>query len=171
MAANLGTYATINLVTGGLVAGAGAAALSGAGAGLALATVQRLLNRRANVAEFRRSDGTRYELAREHVTRFARIRADDDEPGFRVEIHRGPLSRKDPHSFEGDDAGRAINALLPLVNGAGATARHSWTHSMRSYGNGWNGSRSLRPFGCWRRSARRATPAATRSSRSMSGTF
>lgn len=50
--------------------------------------------------------------------------ADDDEPGFRVEVHRGPLSRKGPHSFEGDDARRAINALLLLVNGAGATARH-----------------------------------------------
>ncbi len=124
VAANLGTYATINLATGGLIGGAGAAALSGAGAGLALATVQRLLNRQANVAEFRRSDGTRYELAREHVTQFARIRADDDEPSFRVEIHKGPLSRKGPHSFEGDDARRAINALLPLVNGAGAAARH-----------------------------------------------
>ncbi|WP_419162375.1 hypothetical protein [Candidatus Palauibacter sp.] len=122
--ANLGTYVTINLATGGLIAGAGAAALSGGAAGLALATVQRLLNRQANVAEFRRSDGTRYTLAREHAAQFARIRADDDEPGFRVEIHKGPLSRKGPYSFEGDDAGRAINALLPLVNGAGAAARH-----------------------------------------------
>ena len=78
----------------------------------------------ANATQFRRSDGTRYELARQHVTQFARIRADDDEPGFRVEIHHGPLSRKGPDSFEGDDAGQAINALLPPVNGAGAAAHH-----------------------------------------------
>ena len=65
----------------------------------------------ANATQFRRSDGTRYELAREHVTQFARIRADDDEPGFRVEIHHGPLSRKGPHSFEGDDARRADEFL------------------------------------------------------------
>ncbi|WP_420632599.1 hypothetical protein [Candidatus Palauibacter sp.] len=122
--ANLGTSVTINLATGGLIGASGAAALGGGAAGLALVTVQRLLNRQANVAQFRRSDGTRYTLAREHAAQFARIRADDDEPGFRVEIHKGPLSRKGPHSFEGDDARRAINALLPLVNGAGAAARH-----------------------------------------------
>ena len=87
-------------------------------------TVPRLLNRQANVAQFRRSDGTLYKLTREHAAQFARIRADDDEPGFRIEIHKGPLSRKGPYSFEGDDAGRAINALLPLVNGAGAATHH-----------------------------------------------
>ena len=122
--ANIGTSVTINLATGGLIAGAGAGLLSGGAAGLTLVTVQRLLNRQAHAAEFRRSDGTRYKLAREHAAQFARIRADDDEPGFRVEIHKGPLSRKGPHSFEGDDARRAINALLPLVNGAGAAAHH-----------------------------------------------
>ncbi|WP_419943476.1 hypothetical protein [Candidatus Palauibacter sp.] len=116
--------AAINLATGGLIGATGAGALGAAAAGLALWTVPRLLNRRANVAQFRRSDGTLYKLTREHAAQFARIRADDDEPGFRIEIHKGPLSRKGPYSFEGDDAGRAINALLPLVNGAGAATRH-----------------------------------------------
>ena len=116
--------AIINLATGGLIGATGASALGAAAAGLALVTVPRLLNRQANVAQFRRSDGTLYKLTREHGAQFARIRADDDEPGFRVEIHKGPLSRKGPYSFEGDDARRAINALLPLVNGAGAAARH-----------------------------------------------
>ena len=124
VATNLATSVTINLATGGLIGAAGAAALGGGVGGLALGTVQRVLNRRANVAQFRRSDGKAHTLTREHVTRFARIRAADGEPGFRVEIHKGPLSSKDPDSFEGDDAGRAINALLPLVNGAGAAAHH-----------------------------------------------
>ena len=109
---------------GGLIGGAGAAALGGGAAGLALVVVQRLLSRQANVARFRRSDGTPCTLTRDQVTQFARILADDDEPGFRIEIHKGPLSRKDPDSFEGDDAARAINAVLPLVNGAGAMAHH-----------------------------------------------
>ena len=113
---------TINLAT--VIGATGAGALGGAAAGLALVTVPRLLNRQANVAQFRRSDGTLYKLTREHAAQFARIRADDDEPGFRIEIHKGPLSRKGPCSFEGDDAGRAINALLPLVNGAGAATHH-----------------------------------------------
>ena len=124
VAANLATSTTINLVAGGLIGAAGAAALGGGAAGLALWTVQRLMNRQANSARFRRSDGTPCTLTREQVTQFARILADDDEPGFRIEIHKGSLSREGPDSFEGDDAGRAINALLPLVNGAGATARH-----------------------------------------------
>jgi len=89
-----------------------------------LVRVQRLLNRPANSAQFRRADGTRYMLEREQAARFTRIRADDSEPGFRIEIHTGPLSRKGPYLFEGEDAGRAINALLPLVNGAGAAAHH-----------------------------------------------
>lgn len=120
--ANVATSTTIQLTAGGLIGGAGAAALGGGAAGLALVVVQRLLSRQANVAQFRRSDGTRCTLTREQVTEFTRIRADGDEPGFRIEIHKGLLSRKDPDSFEGDDATRAINALLPLVNGAGATA-------------------------------------------------
>ncbi|MDE2794942.1 MAG: hypothetical protein OXL34_09010 [Gemmatimonadota bacterium] len=124
VAANLATSVTINLTTSGLIGAAGAAALGGGVAGVALVTVWQLLNRQANVAQFRRSDGTRYMLTREQVTHFARIRADDDEPGFRIEIHKGPLSRKGPDTFEGDDAGRAINAVLPVVNGAGATAHH-----------------------------------------------
>ncbi|WP_419948173.1 hypothetical protein [Candidatus Palauibacter sp.] len=124
VAANLATSTTIQLATGGLIGAAGAAALGGGAAGLALWTVLRLLNRQANVAQFRRSDGTRYTLAREQAAQFARILAADDEPGFRIEIHKGPLSRKDPDLFEGADAGPAINALLPLVNGAGATSHH-----------------------------------------------
>ena len=122
--ANIATSTTIQLATGGLIGAAGAAALGGGAAGLVLVTVQRLLSRHARVARFRRSDGTPCTLTREQVTQFARIRADNNEPGFRIEIHNGLLSRKGPVSFEGDDAGRAINALLPLVNGAGATARH-----------------------------------------------
>ncbi|MXW68009.1 MAG: hypothetical protein F4Z72_13545 [Gemmatimonadales bacterium] len=124
VAANLATWTTINLATGGVIASAGATALSGAAAGLALWTVRTMLNRQADVAQFRRSDGTRHTLAREQAARFARIRPDDDEPGFRIEIHTGPLSRRGPYSFEGDDAGRAINALLPLVNGSGAAAHY-----------------------------------------------
>ena len=124
VAANIATSTTIQLATGGLIGGAAAAGLGGGVAGLALFTVQRLLNRQANSAQFRRSDGTPCRLTREQVTQFTRIRADDDEPGFRVEIHKGPLSRQGPDLFEGDDAGRAINALLPLVNGAGAKAHH-----------------------------------------------
>ena len=124
VAANVATSTTINLTMGGLIGAAGAAALGGGAAGAVLWTVQRLLTRQANTARFRRSDGTPCTITRDQVTQFARILADDDEPGFRIEIHKGPLSRKGPDSFEGDDAGRAINALLPLVNGAGAAARH-----------------------------------------------
>ncbi|MYH50656.1 MAG: hypothetical protein F4151_14315 [Gammaproteobacteria bacterium] len=124
VAANLATWTAINLATGGVIASAGTAALGGAAGGLALWAVQTMLNRQANVAEFRRSDGTPHTLTRDQVTEFARILADDDEPGFRIEIHKGPLSRKGPDSFEGDDAGRAINAVLPLVNGAGAVTHH-----------------------------------------------
>ena len=122
VAANVATSTTIQLATGGLIGAAGAAALGGGTAGLVLWAVLRLLSRQANVAEFRRADGTRYALTREQVTEFTRIRADDDEPGFRIEIHKGLLLPEAPDSFEGDDAGRAINALLPLVNGAGANA-------------------------------------------------
>ena len=123
-AVHLGTSVTIGLASGGLIGAFGAGALGGWAGGLALWTVQRSLNRQANVAQFRRSDGTRYKLQREQAARFARIRVDDDEPGFRIEIHHGSLSRKDPYSFEGEDAERAINALLPLVNGAGAAAHY-----------------------------------------------
>ena len=122
--ANIATSTTISLTMGGLIGAAGAAALGGGAAGVALWTVVRLLNRQANSARFRRSDGTPCTLTREQVTQFARIRAADHEPGFRIEIHTGPLSRKGPDLFEGDDAARAINAVLPLVNGAGATAHH-----------------------------------------------
>ena len=122
--ANVATSVTINLTAGGLIGAAGAAALGGGVAGLALVAVQRLLSRQANVARFRRSDGTPCTVTRDQVTHFARILPDDDEPGFRVEIHKGPLSWKEPDSFEGDDAARAVNAVLPLVNGAGAAARH-----------------------------------------------
>ena len=124
VAAYLATSMTISLTTGELIGGAAAGALAGGASWAVSLTVVRLLNRQAHVAQFRRSDGTLYTLAREHATQFARIRADDDEPGFRIEIHRGLLSRKGPDSFEGDDAGRAINALLPLVNGTGAAAHH-----------------------------------------------
>ena len=124
VAANLATWTTINLATGGVIASAGTTALAGAASGLALWTVRTMLNRQANVAQFRRSDGTLYTLTRDQVTEFARILADDREPGFRIEIHKGPLSWKEPDSFGGDDAGRAINAVLPLVNGAGAVTHH-----------------------------------------------
>ena len=122
--ANVATSTTISLTMGGLIGGAAAAGLGGGVAGAVLVTVQRLLNRQANSARFRRSDGTPCTLTRDQVTQFARILAADDEPGFRIEIHKGPFSRKDPDSFEGDDAARAINTILPLVNGAGATAHH-----------------------------------------------
>ncbi len=122
--ANLATSVTLNLTMGGLIGAAGAAALGGGVAGLALWTVQRLLTRQVSSARFRRSDGTPSTLAREQVSQFARILATDDEPGFRIEIHKGPLSREGPDLFEGDDAGRAINAVLLLVNGAGAAAHH-----------------------------------------------
>ena len=122
--ANLATSTTISLTMGGLIGGAAAAGLGGGVAGVVMVTVERLLNRQADSAQFRRSDGTPYTLTRDQVTQFARILADDDEPGFRIEIHKGPFSRKDPDSFEGDDAARAINAVLPLVNGAGATGHH-----------------------------------------------
>ena len=124
LAANVATSTTIQLATGGLIGGAAAAGLGGGVAGMALFTVHRMLTRQANTAQFRRADGTLYTLTRDQVTQFARIRADDDEPGFRIEIHKGPLSRKAPDSFEGDEARRAITAVLPLVNGAGATTHH-----------------------------------------------
>ena len=122
--ANVATSTTIQLTAGGLIGGAGAAALGGGVGGVALVTLWGLLNRQANVAQFRRADGTPYIFTRHQVNYFARIRAAAAEPGFRIEIHKGPLSSKGPDSFEGDDAGRAINAVLPLVNGAGARAHH-----------------------------------------------
>jgi len=124
VAANVATSVTIQLATGGLIGGVAAAGLGGGAAGAALVTVHRLLTKQANVAKFRRSDGTPCTITRDQVTQFARILTADAEPGFRIEIHKGPLSRKSPDSFEGDDAGRAINAVLPLVNGTGATAHH-----------------------------------------------
>ena len=122
--ANIATTVTINLATGGLIGPVAAGSLGGGVGGMVLGAVQTLLNRRANVARFRRSDGTPCTLTRDQVIQCARILAADDEPGFRIEIHQGPLSRKGPDTFGGDDAGRAINAVLPLVNGAGATAHH-----------------------------------------------
>ena len=66
----------------------------------------------ANAAQFRRSDGTRYTLTRDHVTQFARIRADDDEPGFRaLEGERAPLERAWREAEE--SAAIADNLLLP----------------------------------------------------------
>ena len=124
VAANIATSTTINLTAGGLIGAAGAAALGGGVAGLALVTVWQLLNMKADTARFRRSDGTSYILTRQQLTHFARIRADGDAPGFRIEIHKGPLSWKAPDLFEGDDAVRAINAVLPVINGAGATGHH-----------------------------------------------
>ena len=107
VAGNLDTSVTIKLATGGLIAGAGAGLLSAAAAGLALVTVQRLLNRQAHAAEFRRSDGTRCTLTRDHAAQFARIRADDDEPAF-ASRSTGDRSQVVPRS------GRRTSPLLRL---------------------------------------------------------
>ena len=115
---------TLQLTAGGLLTAAGAGALSGGIGGLASILIRRFVNRQAYEAKFRRADGTDRTLGREEVKAFGRILPANAEPGFRIEIHKGPLRRIDPDVFEGDDATRAINALLPLINGDGAAARH-----------------------------------------------
>ena len=123
LTANMATSVTINLAAVGAIGAGASAALGGAAAGAVLVAVQRLLNKQASSAQFRRSDGTLCTLTRDQVIHFARIRADAREPGFRIEIHKHALSRKDPDAFAGHDAARAVNAVLPLVNGTGATGR------------------------------------------------
>ena len=124
LTANVATSVTINVAAVGVIGAGASAALGGAAAGAVLVAVQRLLNKQPSTAQLRRSDGTLRTLTRDEVNQFTRIRADAREPGFRIEIHKGPLSREDPDAFAGDDAARAVNAVLPLVNGTGATGRH-----------------------------------------------
>ena len=64
----------------------------------------------ANAAQFRRSDGTPYTLTWKEVTQFARIRADDIEPGLRA--LEGELAQLERAWREAEEIAAIADSLL-----------------------------------------------------------
>ncbi len=72
---------------------------------------------------FRPSDG-RLRRMNQLIAHQTRIRSDDDELGFLIGAGRGYLARsRGTEWFAGEDARRAINAILPAVNSAGGNSK------------------------------------------------
>lgn len=71
---------------------------------------------------FRPSDG-RLRRMNEWIARQTLIRPDDDEVGFLVGAGRGIVRSRETEWFAGEDARRAINAILPAVNSEGGSSK------------------------------------------------
>jgi hypothetical protein len=101
-------------VIGGVVIGGMA---TGALSGVFLGQTGNFYNAWANgrtVVKFRRQDGRLLKLKRPDLLG-TRVRATDDDLGFRVEVRRG----KKKEWFEGDEARRVIGAIMPRMNSMG----------------------------------------------------
>ena len=71
---------------------------------------------------FRPSDG-RLRRMNELIALKTLIRSDDDEVGFLVGAGRGLVLSRETEWFAGEDARRAINAILPAVNSEGGSSK------------------------------------------------
>lgn len=102
---------------GGVAASGAVLGLTGAlGAVWAFGSVDLL---RRPPVRFRPTDGRLRQMSIGHVNR-TRIRAAEDETGFRVQIDSWGIEGRE--WFEGEDAHRAIRAILPRMNASGGTA-------------------------------------------------
>ena len=105
----------------------GVGGLAGVIMAAAAPTAINMWNLTKQIARFAHSDGEVRALARAQVRNSTRIRPADDEIGFRVETHmgmlvepgKGRLLTSQREWFEGEDARRAVNAILSLINFGG----------------------------------------------------
>ncbi len=105
----------------------GMVGFAGSLVGGAPALIIQIWDQRKQVARFTHSDGHRRELVGPAVRDATRVVPADDEFGFRVETHLGKHLRLGEGRFwadkrewfEGEDARRAMNAILYLVNFGG----------------------------------------------------
>ena len=71
---------------------------------------------------FRPTDGRVRRLSLLHL-RHSRVRPADNELGFRVQTAKGVFKARRKEWFAGEDARRAINAVLPKLNGYGGNPK------------------------------------------------
>ena len=114
--------------TGLVAAAAGGWALMGTVGGIAgllglqVAGYANMWNTFRRSVRFRPSDG-RLRRMNEGIAKQTLIRPDDDEVGFLVGAGKGFARSRETEWFAGEDARRAINAILPSVNSAGGSSK------------------------------------------------
>ena len=115
--------------TGLVAAAAGGWALMGTVGGIAgllglqVAGYANMWNTFRRSVRFRPSDG-RLRRMNEGIAKQTLIRPDDDEVGFLVGAGRGLVLSRETEWFAGEDARRAINAILPAVNSEGGSSKN-----------------------------------------------
>ena len=123
-----GVAVSSSLLAGGFLAGLAGGFLAGLVAGAPQGAIQAWNNAK-QTARFAHSDGKVRDLTRA-VRNATRVAPADDEVGFRVETHlgkhlggrKGRFWADKREWFEGEDARRAMNAVLSLINfGGGGT--------------------------------------------------
>ena len=119
---------TIVYATGMIAATAGGSVLMGITGsfvgivGLNIATYANLWRTYRRSVRFRPSDG-RLRRMTQLIALQTLIRSDDDEVGFLVGAGKGFLKSRETEWFAGEDARRAINAILPAVNSEGGGSK------------------------------------------------
>ena len=118
---------TIVYTTGMVAATAGGWALMGTVGGLVgilgmnIVSYTHLWQTYRRSVRFRPSDG-RLRRMNQLIASQTLIRPDGDEFGFLVGVGKGFLKSRETEWFAGEDARRAINAILPAVNSAGGNS-------------------------------------------------
>lgn len=114
--------------TGLVAAAAGGWALMGTVGGLAgvlglqVVGLANMWETYRRSVRFRPSDG-RLRRMNQVIAKQTLIRPDDDEVGFLVGAGRGLVLSRETEWFAGEDARRAINAILPAVNDEGGSSK------------------------------------------------
>ncbi len=118
----LGSIAGLAL-TGGIAAGGALVGVGGALGAYQIAEWWYLLSRVRSGIRFRTSDGRVRAMSRSQVLSHTRIRPADDAIGLRVQTATVTWVDGNLEWFEGEDARRAMDAILPVVNSMGGTSR------------------------------------------------
>ena len=118
----LGSMAGLAL-TGGIAVGGALVGAGGAIGAYQIAEWWYLLSRARSGIRFRTSDGRVRALSRSQAVSHTRIRPADDKTGYRVQTVTVTWRDGNREWFEGEDARRAMDAILPVVNSMGGTSR------------------------------------------------
>ncbi len=133
---------TILYTTGILAGSAGGWALMGITGslvgitGMQIVSYAQLWQTYRHSVRFRPSDGRLRGMNR-LIARQTLIRSDGDDAGFLVGAGQGLVKSRETEWFAGEDARRAINAILPAINRAGGNLKkvHSAVSEIESQGH------------------------------------
>ncbi len=116
----------VGVLVGGVVVGGAAVGIGGALLAQSGAFWHQLIHARGS-AKLRTDDGAEIKLSYEELLS-TRIRPAEEEPGFKLELAKAKMWRKNKTWHEGDEARRFAAAILPKLNAFGGkrdTVRHA----------------------------------------------